>query len=112
VTRRLRQSIESPRVGQDVQRQDSKPNPAKSQPDFRSRDGRATPETKATEILLLERTRQRTAIGRMNAIHEEVAMVTNALAELLSDPAFVALLRAQGFISIPRIIHQRLMEPC
>ncbi|MFL9888279.1 hypothetical protein PQR66_35015 [Paraburkholderia agricolaris] len=75
-----------------------------------SRDERATPETKAKEVLRLERARQRIAIRRMDAMREEAALTTRALMELLSDPAFVALLRAEGFISIPELVRQRLME--
>lgn len=75
-----------------------------------SSEERATPETKAKEVLKLERARQRTAIRRMDAAREEAALTTKVLIELLSDPAFVALLRAKGFISIPELVRRRLME--
>lgn len=71
---------------------------------------RATPETKAKRVLKLERARQRTAIRCMDVICGEMASTTKALMELLSDPAFVALLRAQGLTRIPKLVHQRLME--
>ena len=103
-----------PRINSGVQPvvrlQIAEPDPAKLHGEHRDPDGRATPETKAREMLKLERARQRTAIRKMNATHEELAVTTQVLLELLSDPAFVALLRAHGFNSIPRILHQRLME--
>lgn len=76
-----------------------------------SREERATPETKAKEVLKLERARQRTAIRRMDAKCEEAVLTTKVLTELLADPAFVALLRAEGFTSIPELVRQRLVEP-
>ncbi|MFM0627756.1 hypothetical protein [Paraburkholderia xenovorans] len=76
----------------------------------RGREERATPETKAKKVLMLERARQQTEIRRMVAAHEKAALVTKVLAELLSDPAFVALLRAEGFTSIPELVRLRLLE--
>jgi hypothetical protein len=75
-----------------------------------SREGRATPETKAKEVLKVECARQRTAISRMDGTRGEAALTANVLRELLADPAFVALLRAEGFTSIPELVRQRLME--
>lgn len=72
--------------------------------------GRATPETKAKRVLKLERARQRTAIRCMDVTRGEVTLTTKALMELLSDAAFVALLRAQGLTRIPKLVHQRIME--
>lgn len=46
----------------------------------------------------------------MQATHGEMALTTKVILELLSDPAFVALLRAEGFTSTPKLLHQRLME--
>jgi len=46
----------------------------------------------------------------MQAMHGEIALTTKVLLELLSDPAFVALLRAEGFTSIPKLVRQRLVE--
>jgi hypothetical protein len=46
----------------------------------------------------------------MDATHAEMVLTTRVWMELLSDPAFVALLRAQGLTSIPKLIHQRLTE--
>lgn len=76
----------------------------------RGREERATPETKAKRVLMLERARQQTEIRRMVAAHEKAALTTKVLAELLSDPAFVALLRAEGFTSIPELVRLRLLE--
>ncbi|CAE6820687.1 hypothetical protein R69749_06328 [Paraburkholderia domus] len=84
--------------------------PARLQCEYCSPDGHATPETKAKEVLKLERARQRAAIRRMEATHDEMAKTTKVLMDLLSDPAFVALLRAQGFTSIPKLINQCLTE--
>jgi len=64
----------------------------------------------AKDVLKLERARQRTAIGHMQATRGEMALTTKVLLELLSDPAFVALLRAEGSTSIPKLLHQRLVE--
>jgi hypothetical protein len=75
-----------------------------------SREERTTPETKAKEVLKLELARQRTAIRRMNVTCHEAVLTTKVLMELLADPAFVALLRAEGFTSIPELVRQRLVE--
>jgi hypothetical protein len=78
----------------------------------RCRDGgkRATSESKAKEDLKLERARQRTAIRRLNAAREDAVRTTAVLRNLLVDPAFVALLRVEELVSIPRLVRQRLME--
>lgn len=59
---------------------------------------------------MLERARQRIAIRHMQATCGEAALTTTVLLELLSDPAFVALLRAEGFTSMPKLLRQRLEE--
>ncbi len=69
---------------------------------------RSSPQIKARKVLMLERARQRTAIRQMEAVRVEMAIVRNVLAELLSDPAFVALLRAEGFVSMPRQLRDHL----
>jgi hypothetical protein len=91
-------------------RQSDESKPAGLQPECRHAGRKATPEEKAKDVLKLERARQRTAIRHMQATHGEMALTTKVLLELLSDPAFVALLRAEGFASIPKLLRQRLME--
>lgn len=93
-----------------LHRQDGTSKPAGLQPERRRAGRKATPEEKAKDVLKLERARQRTAIRHMQATHGEMALTTKVLRELLSDPAFVALLRAEGFTSIPKLLHQRLAE--
>jgi hypothetical protein len=44
----------------------------------------------------------------MEAVRVERVIVGNVLAELLSDPAFVALLRSQGFVTMPRRLRDHL----
>ncbi|HEX7911691.1 MAG TPA: hypothetical protein VF534_26855 [Paraburkholderia sp.] len=51
---------------------------------------------------MLERARQQSAIRQMEAVRVEMIIAGNVLAELLSDPAFVALLRSEGFVTMPR----------
>jgi hypothetical protein len=105
-----RPGISSSGIEPNLHRQNDESKPAGPQPE-RCRAGRkATPEEKAKDVLKLERARQRTAIRHMQATHGEMALATKALLELLSDPAFVALLRAEGFTSIPKLLHQRLVE--
>ncbi len=94
----------------DLHRQDGESTPAEPQPERRRAGRKATPEEKAKDVLKLERARQRTVIRHMQATHGEMALTTKVLLELLSDPAFVALLRAEGFASIPKLLHQRLVE--
>jgi hypothetical protein len=60
------------------------------------------------ESLMLERARQQTAIRQMEAVRVERVIVGNVLVELLSDPAFVALLRSQGFVTMPRRLRDNL----
>ncbi|PRX31672.1 hypothetical protein B0G75_105462 [Paraburkholderia sp. BL18I3N2] len=57
---------------------------------------------------MLERARQQTAIRQMEAVRVERVIVGNALTELLSDAAFVALLRSQGFVTMPRRLRDNL----
>lgn len=97
-------------IGPNLSRQNNEPKPAGLQPERRRAGRKATPEEKANDVLRLERARQRTAIRHMQATHDEMALTTKVLLELLSDPAFVALLRTEGFTSIPKLLHQRLME--
>ncbi|MFL9954397.1 hypothetical protein PQR65_13435 [Paraburkholderia nemoris] len=108
--RSRRPGISSSGVEPNLHRRDGETQPAELQPECRRAGGSATPEEKAKDVLKLERARQRTAIKRMQATHAEMALTTKVLLELLSDPAFAALLRAEGFNSIPKLLHQRLME--
>jgi hypothetical protein len=57
---------------------------------------------------MLERARQQTLFRRMESVRTEMAVLENVLRELLSDPAFVALLRRQGFVTMPRLLRDRL----
>lgn len=102
--------ISSSGIEPNLHRQDGESKPAELQPERRRAGGRATPEEKAKDVLKLERARQRTAIRHMQAKHSEMVLTTKVLLELLSDPAFVALLRAEGFTSIPKLLHQWLVE--
>ncbi|WP_168787624.1 hypothetical protein [Paraburkholderia aromaticivorans] len=67
-----------------------------------------TPETKARKVLMLERARQQTRIRQMEAVRVEMAIVRSVLRELLSDATFVALLRGQGYVTMPRLLRDRL----
>jgi len=69
---------------------------------------KSTPEAKARKVLRLERARQQTLLRRMESVRAEMAILENVLRELLSDPAFVALLRGQGFVTMPRLLRARL----
>jgi hypothetical protein len=69
---------------------------------------RSSPQIKARKVLMLERARQQTAIRQMEAVRVERVIVGNVLVELLSDPAFVALLRSQGFVTMPRRLRDNL----
>jgi hypothetical protein len=68
----------------------------------------STPEAKARKVFMLERARQQTLLRRMESVRAEMAVLDNVLRELLSDPAFVALLRGQGFVTMPRLLRDRL----
>ncbi|MGB8414747.1 hypothetical protein [Paraburkholderia sp.] len=57
---------------------------------------------------MLERARQQTRIRQMEAVRGEMAILENILRELLSDQAFVALLKCQGFVTVPRLIQERI----
>ncbi|RAS23897.1 hypothetical protein BX591_119141 [Paraburkholderia bryophila] len=61
-------------------------------------------------MLKLELARQRAATRRMDAAHRELEMMDRTLMEVLSDPAFLALLRAHGLGSMPMLVYQRLSE--
>jgi len=74
----------------------------------RPANSKSTPETKARKVLMLERARQQTRIRQMEAVRVEMAILENILRELLLDQAFVALLRRQGFATVPRLIRERL----
>lgn len=89
---------------------ESKSSPARAKRECSRPSGRSTPESKAKEVLMLERARQRTAIRRMQATRDEAAALTAVLVKLFSDAAFVSLLHAQGCSSIPKLIHQSLTE--
>lgn len=93
-----------------LSRQNDEPKPTALLRERRRAGRKATPEEKANDVLRLERARQRTAIRHMQATHDEMALTTKVLLELLLDPAFVALLRTEGVTSIPKLLHQRLME--
>lgn len=110
MTRLRRPSVGSSGAEQTVHREDGPSRSARPQLEHNASGGRATPETKAEDVLKLERSRHRTAIRRMDATRKEMEMTTEALKELLSNPAFVALLRAQELTSIPKLIYQRIVE--
>lgn len=93
-----------------LRRQSDESKPKGLQSECRRAGRKATPEEKAKDVLKLERARQRTVVRHMQATHAEMTLTTNVLLELLSDPAFVALLRAEGFTSIPKLLHQWLVE--
>ncbi|CAB3718434.1 hypothetical protein LMG24238_04666 [Paraburkholderia sediminicola] len=69
---------------------------------------KSTPEARARKVFMLERARQQTLFRRMESVRTEMAVLENVLRELLSDPAFVALLRRQGFVTMPRLLRDRL----
>jgi len=71
-------------------------------------ESRSTPQTRARKVLMLERARQQTVIRQMEAVRVEMAIIRNVLAELLSDPAFVALLQTQGLGTMPRLLRDHL----
>lgn len=110
MTRTRRPSVNSARVGSILHLPDSESNPARIERGVRGLQGHATPETKAKDVFKLERARQRTVIRHMQATHDEMALTTKVLLELLSDPALVALLRAEGFTLMPKLLHRRLAE--
>lgn len=110
MTRPHRPRLGSSGADSTVHREDGQSRSARPRCEHSASRERATPESKAKEVLKQERARQRTAIRRTDATRGEMALTTSVLKELLSDPAFVALLRAQGLTSIPKLIHQRLME--
>lgn len=83
-------------------------NPASARGAWRPEDRKSTPETKARKVLMLERARQQTLIRQMEAVRAEMTIMESVLRELLSDQAFVALLRCQGFLIMPRLLHDRL----
>jgi len=70
---------------------------------------RSTPEAKARKVLGLERARQQTLLRRMESVRADMAILESLLFELLSDPAFVALLNRQGHVTMPRLLWNRLI---
>lgn len=69
---------------------------------------KSTPEARARKVFMLERARQQTIFRRMESVRAEMIILESVLRELLSDPAFVALLRRQGFVTMPRLLRDRL----
>ena len=69
---------------------------------------KSTPEARARKVFMLERARQQTLLRRMESVRAEMVILENVLRVLLSDPAFVALLRRQGFVTMPRLLRDRL----
>lgn len=69
---------------------------------------KSTPEAKARKVFMLERARQQTLFRQMESVRTEMAILENVLRELFSDPAFVALLRRQGFVTMPQLLRDRL----
>ncbi|WP_144138106.1 hypothetical protein [Paraburkholderia sp. BCC1884] len=69
---------------------------------------KCTPEATARKVLMLERARQQAVIIQMEAVHAEMCIMESVLRELMSDQAFVALLRRQGFLTMPRQLRDRL----
>jgi hypothetical protein len=88
--------------------------PADDQAQAPLRDGqcpanrKSTPEARARKVFMLERARQQTLLRLMESVRAEMAILESVLRELLSDPAFVALLRRQGFATMPRLLRDRL----
>lgn len=74
----------------------------------RSNYPKSTPESAARKVLMLERARQRTRIRQMQTVCADMAILDGVLRRLLTDPAFVALLRREGFLTIPRQLRDRL----
>jgi len=66
------------------------------------------PEPKAEQILKDELARQRSKVRRMRGTDHEVDQALTALRELMQEPAFVSLLKARGFATIPQLLHHRL----
>ncbi|MGP8438968.1 hypothetical protein ACT2FY_27295 [Paraburkholderia fungorum] len=73
-------------------------------------ESRSTPQTSARKVFMLERARQQTVIRQMEAVRAEMAIIRNVLAELLSDPAFVTLLRTEGLGTMPRMLRDHLKD--
>ena len=69
---------------------------------------KSRPEARARKVFMLERARQQTLLRRMKSVRAEMAILESVLRELLSDPAFVALLRRQGFVTMPGLLRDRL----
>jgi len=69
---------------------------------------RSTPEAKARKVFGLERARQQTFLRRMESVREDMAILESVLFDLLSDPAFVAVLNHQGHVTMPRLLWNRL----
>ncbi|WP_147408568.1 hypothetical protein [Paraburkholderia fungorum] len=108
--RPLRPGTTSSGINPNPHGENGESKPAELQLERRRAGRKTTPEEKAKDVLKLERARQRTVIRHMQATHGEIALTTKVLLELLSDPAFVALLRDEGFTSMPKLLRQRLME--
>lgn len=69
---------------------------------------RSTPQAKARKVLGLERARQQALLRRMESVRADMAILESVLFDLLSDPAFVALLNHQGHVTMPRLFWNRL----
>ncbi|WP_175773457.1 hypothetical protein [Paraburkholderia phenazinium] len=56
-----------------------------------------------------ELTRQRAVVEAMEATCAEATLLANTLEVLLCDADFIATLKAQGFNTLPRLLHERLL---
>jgi hypothetical protein len=56
--------------------------------------------------------RQRAALAIKETADAQITLLASILGELLSQAEFVAVLKAAGFMAIPRIVQQRLQPQC
>jgi hypothetical protein len=69
-------------------------------------------EARAREAIKEECGRQRAALSRKEAADSQMTLLTRILEDLLSQKEFITVLKAAGFIKIPRLVRQRLqMQP-
>lgn len=96
-----------PGLKQAINAHDAQQEPARrSQPAKKKK--KATPETTARKVFAVERARQQAVIRRMETVQAETTVLAGQLQALLSDLAFVALLKQQGFTTLPRLLLNRL----
>ena len=95
-------------VGQNLAVPADDQGPASLRDDRCPANRKSTPEARARKVFMHERARQQTLLRRMESVRAEMVILENVLRVLLSDPAFVALLRRQGFVTMPRLLRDRL----